>query len=48
MNAKLHQIECDEDELLEFPEDWIPVRLEHNECATSNRKAYTPYVLARA
>lgn len=48
MKAKLHQIECNEDEVLELPEDWIPVRLEHNEYATPNRKAYTLYVLARA
>ena len=48
MKAKLHQIECDEDELLEIPDTWIPVRLEHNEFATPERKAYTLYVLERA
>ncbi len=48
MKAKLRQIECNEDELLEIPEDWIPVRLEHNEYATPSRKAYTLYVLQRS
>ena len=48
MKAKLRQIECDEDELLEIPENWILVRLEQNEHATPNRKAHTLYVLQRA
>ncbi len=48
MKARLHQIECDEDELLEILDTWIPVRLEHNECATPGRKAFTLYVPERA
>ena len=48
MKAKLHQIECNKDEVLELLEDWIPVRPEHNEHATPNRRAHILYVLARA
>ena len=48
MKAKLHQIECDEGELLELPDHWIPVRLEHNDYATPQRKAFTLYVLERS
>ena len=30
MKAKLHTLECDEEDLIELPDTWIPVRLEHN------------------
>lgn len=48
MKAKLHCIECDEEDLIELPDSWIPVRLEHNAYATPARKAYTLYYLERA
>jgi hypothetical protein len=48
MKAKLRQVECNEDELVDLPETWIPVRLEHNEYATPLRKTYTLYVLEQA
>jgi len=48
MKAKLHTIECDEEDLIELPENWIPVRLDHNGYATPSRKAYTLYYLERA
>ncbi len=48
MKAKPHPIECDEDELLEIPDTWIPVRLEPNEYATPEREAFTLCVLERA
>ncbi len=48
MKAKLHRIECDEDDLIDLPESWIPVRLEPNGYATPVRKAYTLYYLERA
>lgn len=48
MKAKLHQIECNEDELVELPDAWIPVRLEHDEYQTPLRKSYTLYYLERA
>lgn len=48
MKAKLHQIECDEDKLVELPDAWIPVRLGHNDCQVPLRKAYTLYHLERA
>lgn len=48
MKAKLHQIECNEDELVDHPDGWIPVRLEHNEYQTPLRKACTLHYLARA
>ncbi len=48
MKAKLHQIECDEGELVDIPDGWIPVRLEHNGYATPQRKAFTLYVLERS
>ncbi len=37
--AKRHQIECNEDALVELPGAWIPVRLEHNGYPTALRKA---------
>ncbi len=48
MKAKLHTLECDEEDLIELPDAWIPVRLEHNSYATPSRKAYTLYYLVRA
>jgi len=48
MKAKLHTIECDEEDLIDLPESYIPVRLEHNGYATKSRKAYTLYYLERA
>ncbi len=48
MKAKLHSIECDEEDLIDLPEIWIPVRLEHNGYATPVRKAYTLYYFERA
>ncbi|HYS99826.1 MAG TPA: hypothetical protein VEO20_04095 [Thermoplasmata archaeon] len=48
MKAKLQRVECDEEDLIELPESWIPVRLEHNSYATTARKAYTLYYLQRA
>ena len=45
MKAKLRQIECDEDTLLEIPENWISICLERNEYTTPRREAYTLYVL---
>ncbi len=48
MKAKLHALECDEEDLIELPDSWIPVRLEHNGYATPKRKAYTLYYLVRA
>ena len=48
MKVKLHEIECDEDDLLEIPESWIPVRLEPNGYAMPHRKAFTPYSLEKA
>ncbi len=47
MKAKLHTIECDEEDLIELPEAWIPVRLDHNGYATRARKAYTLYYFER-
>src|SRR5207249_6282224 len=35
-------------DLIELPEDWIPVRLDLNGYATPSRKAYTLYNLRRA
>jgi len=43
MKAKLHTTECDEEDLIELPENWIPVRLDRNGFATPSRKAYTLY-----
>jgi hypothetical protein len=48
MKATLHTLECDEKDLIELPDTWIPVRLEHNSYATPNRKAYTLYYLVQA
>jgi hypothetical protein len=48
LNAKLHQIGCSEDELVELPDAGIPIRLEHNEYRTPLRKAYTLDYLERA
>ncbi len=48
MKVKLHEIDCDENELLDIPETWIPVRLEHNGYATPPRKAFTLYYLEKA
>ena len=48
MKAKLQTIECDAEDLIELPEDWIPVRLDLNGYATPSRKAYTLYYLRRA
>ncbi len=48
MKAKLHRIDCDEEDLIELPETWIPVRLDHNAYETPTRKAYTLYYLERA
>ncbi len=48
MKAKLQTIECDTEDLIELPEDWIPVRLDLNGYATPSRKAYTLYYLRRA
>ncbi len=48
MKVKLRQVQCDEEELLELPDNWIPVCLEHNMYPTSSRKDYTLYVLERA
>ena len=48
MKATLHLIECDEGDLLDLPETWIPVRLEHNGYATPARKSFTLYFLERA
>jgi len=48
MKAKLHTIECDEEDLIELPDHWIPVRLDHNVYSTPSRKAYTLYCLERA
>jgi len=48
MKAKLHTIDCDEEDLIELPESWIPVRLEHNGYSTPSRKAYTLFYLERA
>jgi hypothetical protein len=48
MKAKLHTIECDEEDLIELPDHWIPVRLDHNGYATPSRKSYTLYYLERA
>ncbi|HKW42709.1 MAG TPA: hypothetical protein VJP06_00855 [Thermoplasmata archaeon] len=48
MKAKLHSIECDAEDLIEMPENWIPVRLDTNGYATPARKAYTLYYLERA
>ncbi len=48
MKAKLQRVECDEEDLIEVPDSWIPVRLEHNAYATPARKAYTLYYLERA
>ncbi len=48
MKAKLHTLECDEEDLIDLPETWIPVRLEHNGYATPARKAYTLYYFERA
>jgi len=48
MKAKLHTLECDEEDLIDLPESWIPVRLEHNGYATPARKAYTLYYFERA
>jgi len=48
MKAKLRQVECNEDELVDIPDNWIPVRLERNEFATPLRKMYILHVLERA
>ncbi len=48
MKARLHWIECEEGDLLDIPDSWIPVRLEHNGYATPPRKGYTLYYLERA
>jgi len=48
MKVTLHRIECDEGDLLELPETWIPVRLEPNGYANPMRKSYTLYYLERA
>lgn len=47
MKAKVCQIGCNEDELLDIPDNWAPVRLEPNEYATPSRKSCTRYVLQR-
>ena len=48
MKAKLHPIECDEEDLIQLPDYWISVRLDHNVYSTPSRKAYTLYYLERA
>lgn len=48
MEAKLRTIECDEEDLIDLPESYIPVPLEHNGYATKSRKAYRLYYLERA
>lgn len=48
MKATLHRIECDEGDLLDLPDNWIPVRLEPNGYATPPRKTFTLYFLERA
>lgn len=48
MKARLHRIEVDEDDLVELPEQWIPLRLEPNGYATPARKSYTLYYMERA
>jgi len=48
MKAKLHTLECDEKDLIELPDHWIPVRLDHNVYPTRSHKAYTLYYLERA
>lgn len=48
MKVTLHRIECDEGDLLDLPETWIPVRLEPNGYANPTRKSYTLYYLQRA
>ncbi len=47
MKARIRQIQCDEDELLELPDDWMPVRLERNSYWVQGRKEYTLFVLER-
>ncbi len=47
MRTKLHQIECNREELLDLPDAWIPVRFEHNEYQTPLRKAYALHRLER-
>jgi hypothetical protein len=41
-------LQCDEEELLEIPDNWIPVRLERNAYWTMGRKDYTRFVLEPA
>ncbi|HEY7588210.1 MAG TPA: hypothetical protein VIB49_05635 [Thermoplasmata archaeon] len=43
----LHEIECDEDELLEIPKNWIHIRLELNGYAASFREAFTLHYLEK-
>ncbi len=46
--GKPPQIECDEDELADLRDRWIPVRLEQDEYRTPLRKADAQYDLVRA
>ena len=48
LEATLHTRECDEEDLIELPDGWMPVRLEHNSYAAPSRKAHTLYHLVRA
>lgn len=48
MKAKLHQIQCNEDQFVELSDAWIPIRPEHNDYTTPLRKAYTLHDLERA
>lgn len=48
VKVRLHEIDCDDDELLDFPGNGIPAGLEHNGYATPPRKACTLYALEKA
>lgn len=47
MKGKLHQVQCDEEEVFDFPDNWIPVRLERNAYWTQGRKNYTLFLIER-
>lgn len=47
VKVRLHEIDRDEDELLDLPENGIPIGLEHNGYATPPRKAFTLYALEK-
>lgn len=47
LKVMLHEIECDEDELLEIPKNWIHIRLELNGYAASFREAFTLHYLEK-